>query len=146
MHKVIAVLILAILTLSPPAMAWQEPARGTPTRAALLDALRPHAGWQYGYPIEFLVYDLRVEGNLAFASVGLQRPGGGRIDLRQTPSYARGNTYLDDDNTDWTTMQALFVLSGQTWVAVHHVLGAGDVWWSEPELCQIWRPVVGEVC
>jgi len=74
------VLFLLMVLISGPAMAqgWTEPARGTPTRAALMDALRPHALWLLGSPVEFVVYDLRVSGNLAFASVYPQRPGGAR--------------------------------------------------------------------
>jgi len=33
--------------------AWEEPQRGTDTRSALMDALRPHAEWMLGKPVEF---------------------------------------------------------------------------------------------
>ena len=50
-------------------------------RAALMDALRPKVEWALGAPVQFVVYDLRRQGDLAFASVYPQRPGGADIDL-----------------------------------------------------------------
>ncbi len=126
------------------AQSWQEPARGTPTRKALLDALRPHAMWMLGSPIEFVVHDLRQSGKLAFASVYPQRPGGGEIDLRDTPAFQRGD--LEPDFMDGVTMQALYFKSGETWVAVHWALGATDVWYAHEPICASWRKVIPEVC
>lgn len=126
------------------AQAWTEPARGSATRAALMDALRPHAEWILGAPVEFLVHDLRVEGDIAFASVWPQRPGGVQIDLRRTPAWFRGE--LDLEMMDGAGMQALYRRSGQTWVAVHWALGATDVWWAYEALCAEYRAVVPEAC
>ncbi len=139
-----SVSILLWIILALPALAWEEPARGTRTRAALMDALRPHAVWMLGQPVEFLVHDLRRDGDLAFASVHPQSPGGTPIDLRRTPAVARGE--LDPEFMDGVTMQALYQKSGDTWVAVHWAIGATDVWYSWAPFCRVWRPVIPEAC
>jgi len=140
------VLFLLMVLLNGPAMAqgWTEPARGTPTRAALMDALRPHALWLLGSPVEFVVYDLRVSGNLAFASVHPQRPGGGEISIYETPGYSRGDLLPED--REGLGMQALYYKSGETWVAVHWAMGASDVWWAYEPICAVWRAVVPGGC
>lgn len=140
----IVVALAMLVSGAAAAQEWQEPARGTPTRSALMDALRPHAQWMLGSPIEFDVHELRRAGNLAFASVYPQRPGGGVIDLRTTPGYARGE--LSPDDMDGVGMQALYYKSGETWVAVHWGLGATDVWYAYGPVCDIWRKVIPEAC
>ncbi len=127
-----------------PAFGWQEPARGSAERAGLMDALRPHATWQLGGPVEFVVGELRVDGRLGFAMVNPQRPGGAQIDPARTPMVAR-----DPDVAafmDGVAMQALFEKSGETWVAVHWAIGATDVWFSAPELCAAYRAVIADYC
>ena len=69
--------------------------RGTALRAALMDAVRPHVEWRLGAPVQFVVRDLRVAGDVGFASLWPQRPGGAQIDLYQTPGYARGDLIVD---------------------------------------------------
>jgi hypothetical protein len=135
---------LLFLLASPVlAQSWHEPARGTPERKALMDALRPHAERLYGAPVEFVIRQLRVAGDVAFASVNAQRPGGGAINLAATPGWASGYFMPDADNLSG---QALYRRSGGTWVAVEHVFGATDVWWSEPRLCGDFRAVIADVC
>ena len=126
------------------ALAWEEPSRGSKTRKQLMDALRPHAIWVLGGKVQFVVNDLRRDGNLAFASVDPQRPGGSPINLHQTPGAQRGE--LDPDFMDGPTMQALFQKSGETWVAVHWAIGATDVWYSWGPYCAVWHPVTPDVC
>ena len=137
------VLIWAVMSASA-AFAWEEPKRGSAARAALMDALRPHAEWMLGKPVEFVVHDLRRAGNVAFAAVYAQRPGGGAIDVARTPGAARGQ--LDAEYMDGTSLQALYRLSGKTWVAVHWEIGATDVWYADPRLCPEFRAVIPEVC
>ena len=126
------------------AQSWSEPARGTATRRALMDAVRPHAEWQLGAPVEFVVHDLRRAGDLAYASITSQRPGGGVIDQYQTPGYRRGT--IDPEISDDTTLQALYRKSGDTWVAVHWAIGATDVWFAYDEMCRSYAPVIPEYC
>lgn len=142
-HLTFWLALIASLAASVAA-AWDEPARGTKTRGALMDAMRPHAAWVLGPGIEFVVYDLRRSGDLAFANVWPQRPGGAAIDLARTPAALRGE--LEIEMMDGVAMQALFQKSGDTWVAVHWAIGATDVWYAWPALCDIWRPVIPNAC
>ncbi len=138
-------LLIALLLLLPfPALAWQEPARGTPLRADLMDAIRPLLEWNLGAPVEIVVHQLRVEGDLGFVSAYAQRPGGGVIDMGTTPMARRGEYY--PETSDGTTIQALLRRSGRMWVPVHWAQGATDVWFIDPELCDGWRPVLTEYC
>jgi len=52
-----------------------------------MDAIRPHIEWDLGAPIEFAIAQLRVSGDVAYASVVPQRTGGGIIDLFSTLGY-----------------------------------------------------------
>lgn len=123
---------------------YVEPARGSTTRKALMDALRPHIEWQLGAPVEFVVWDLRQKGQIAFFSGMAQRPGGEMIDLARTPAAARQD--IDPTVGDGATVQALYRLSGDTWVAVHWGIGATDVWYSWGPLCAAYRAVIPEAC
>ncbi len=126
------------------AQSWSEPKRGTATRTALMDALRPHAEWQLGAPVEFVVHDLRRAGNLAYASITAQRPGGHVINQYKTPGYRRGD--IDPEFSDGTSIQALYRKSGETWVAVHWAIGSTDVWFAYDEMCRTYAPVIPEFC
>ena len=66
------------LPLMPGAASAQveQPAAGSPQRAAILDALRGQTVGELGGPIEFMVNDIRVLGEWAFVEVHPQRPGG----------------------------------------------------------------------
>ncbi|WP_093094843.1 hypothetical protein [Shimia aestuarii] len=139
-----ALMILLAMAVTFPALAWEEPARGTATRAALMDAIRPHAEWQLGAPVQFVVEDLRRADDIAFASLRAQRPGGGAINLYDTPAYQRGELYPEDMDGAW--YHVLYKKSGSTWVAVQWSLGATDVWWAWAPTCRVFRPVIAEFC
>lgn len=138
--------LLGAALLSSPVMAesWAEPERGSPTREALMDALRPHAEWMLARPVQFVIHDLRLSGSAAFANVTAQRPGGAAIDLDNTPGARRGA--FDPDYMDGSSLQALYLKSGETWVAVHWKIGATDAWWYDPALCPDWADVIPEAC
>jgi len=138
-------LLAAIMTATPLlAQDWYEPKRGTAERKMLMNALRPLAERDLGAPVEFIIYDLRVSGNRAFASVQPQRPGGKQIDIHSTPGYARGD--LSTDMMDGTHMNALYVKSGSIWVVMEHSIGATDVWFAGEPFCSSWGPVIAEFC
>lgn len=142
--------VLAFLAGGVALADYVEPPRGSATRKALMDAIRPHAEWVLGPPVEFVVHELRLaEGQglpfpVAFASLRAQRPGGGAIDIRQTPGFARGEIY--PEVMDGTTLQALYRKEGDTWVAVHWAIGATDVWYADPGFCPDYFAVLPEVC
>lgn len=137
-------MLLAALALPGAAFGWTEPARGTDLRADLMDALRPQAEWSLGAPVEFVIHELRVEGDAAFASVIAQRPGGAPIDIRTTPMFAREE--IDPEIVDGATIQALLQRSGRMWVPVHFGIGATDVWYYYEGFCPIWGGVLTEFC
>ncbi|MEP5009954.1 hypothetical protein, partial [Roseobacter sp.] len=129
------VTILLMLVASPVfAQSWTTPARGTQTRQDLMDAIRAHAEWQLGAPVQFVVEDLRQAGDIAYGSLRAQRPGGGAIKLYDTPAYARGQLYPEE--LDGASYHVLYQRSGRTWVAVEWSLGATDVWWSWGPICR----------
>lgn len=137
-------LIALLLALPLPALAWQEPARGTPLRVELMNTLRPVFEHELGAPIEIVVHSLRVDGEHAFFSGYAQRPGGVPIDMERTPMAARGEYY--PDVSDGTTMQALMLFSGSKWMIAHWAIGATDVWYMADDLCAGWRTVLTDVC
>lgn len=141
--------ILLISLLWPGLLAagdYSEPARGSATRSALMDAIRPHAEWNFGAPVEFVVDDLRVAGDLGYASLAPQRPGGMAIDLATSPMARMTGSGYDPEFSDGAYMHVLYQRSGSTWVAVHWSIGATDVWFSAPEFCRIWFQVIPEFC
>ncbi|HBN31126.1 MAG TPA: hypothetical protein DD416_07870 [Rhodobacteraceae bacterium] len=123
---------------------YHEPTRGSATRAAMMDAIRPQVEWNLGQPIEFVVKELRVANDIGFAILEPQRPGGKAIRLADTPMVRRAGG--DIEMFDGTTVYVLYQLSGATWVAVHWAIGATDVWWADPELCVTFRSVTPEAC
>lgn len=126
------------------AQAWHEPARGSAERRDVMDALRGHAEWSLGAPVQFVVYELRVAGDRGFAAVQPQRPGGAAIDPATTPAVQRSELYLED--LDGLHMEALLVRVGQTWVAVEHSFGATEAWWAGWPFCADWQSVIPEFC
>ncbi len=141
-----AVVMIAALAMAQQVRAevWHTPAAGTELRTDLMDALRPFAVWSLGRPVLFVVHDLRIADDVAFANVTAQRPDGAVIDLRATPGVQRGE--MDPEFMDGATLQALFVRSGKTWVAVHHAIGATDAWYTDPDFCPDFRAVIPEAC
>lgn len=124
--------------------AWEEPSRGTADRSELMDAIRPHIEWELGAPVEFVIDQLRVSGNVAYASLAPQRPGGGIIELYSTPGFLRGE--IEPDYMDGTSVSVLYRKLRNTWVAVHFSVGATDVWFASPDYCGDYSAVIPEFC
>tara|TARA_B110000902_G_scaffold15157_1_gene17877 strand:+ start:294 stop:749 length:456 start_codon:yes stop_codon:yes gene_type:complete len=140
----IAFFVFSNLNSFAHADSYFEPKRGTTLRSSLMDAIRPHIEWELGQPIEFIVNELRASGNYALAFLSPQKPGGIKIDISKTPGFKRGS--LDPNYMDGTAVVVLYEKKRETWVAVHHSIGATDVWFSEPELCSQYQPVIPEFC
>jgi len=141
-------LLTIMLCLSATAAAaWYEPKRGTDERNALMDAARPVAEGDLGKPIEFVVDTLRVEGNVAFAMLSAQRPGGAPIDLAQTPLARRAD--IDHDAAgDPLQFQILYRRVQGVWIVAHWGAASTDVWWAGEPFCTEfgYRPVIAEYC
>lgn len=119
----VAGLMQATAAMSQPV----EPAPGTDIRRDLLDALRPIAEDALGGQIEFVVRDLLVDGDYAFANVDARRPGGGEIDLAQSPLHLRDGEPLS--LIDGPSVVAYLERQGGAWVVTRHSTGATDLWW-----------------
>lgn len=135
--------MLALWAAGAAAQGWYEPGRGTAERRDLMNAMRPQAELIFGAPVEFVVSELRVAGDVAFASVVAQRPGGGAIHIQATPGWQSG--YFMPD-ADWTAGQALLRRTPTGWAVAEMYYGATDVWWSEPMFCAQFRVVTPEAC
>jgi hypothetical protein len=146
MRRLLSALCLILFAAAPAAAeTFFEPKRGSELRADLMSAIRPHAEWALGKPVQFVIHDLRTDGAVAFAMVTAQRPGGQQIDLARTPLALRDGEYVDD--MDGATMQALLVKSGRVWVAVEHTIGATEAWWDYPaRYCADWASVLPHTC
>jgi hypothetical protein len=123
---------------------YSTPAPGSPTRGAIMDALRPLAEWAFAAPVRFVVTELRVAGPVAFAAVRVQRPDGTGIDLAESPLVTRDGEPLE--LVDGPRLEALLQRSGATWVPVHHAAGSSDVWYAWEGFCPRWGAVLPEYC
>lgn len=126
------------------AQTYSEPARGSETRRDILDAIRPQAQWSFAPPIEFVVGEIRVAGDVGFATVRAQRPGGTEIDIFTTPDALRGQ--LDPQAGNGATMEVLLQKSGRVWVGVHYGINSSEGWWYDPVYCPIWSTVLPDIC
>ena len=139
-------LLLFVFSLASPAFSqgWYEPARGTDERQILIDTLRPFAEFVVGPPVEFVINDLRVSGDVAFVGARAQRPGGVPIDPTQTPAFRRGQHDPVAGNLD--RFHAFYVKRNGVWQVVDRTVDAHEVWWSEPSVCARFSAVTPEVC
>lgn len=142
--RILAALFLLLASANAAAAQYYEPDRGSDERKAMLDAARIYAEDELGAPVEFLVYELRSDGEVGFANLVAQRPGGGAIDLDATPGAKRGS--LVPSEMDGTAMQALMRRSGRKWVSVNWAIGATDVWFSYAPYCRRYSSVIPEFC
>lgn len=117
-------LFLAIVTsLSALAQAVHEPARGTPERSEILNAVRPMLEARVGQPVEFVVDWMRSGNGWAFVQLSPQRPGGAPIDLSRT-TYASQAEYMDGVFT-----VALLRFQYNRWNLIDFAVGPTDVFW-----------------
>jgi hypothetical protein len=148
---VMAVMIFAaaaVAGMAPGTAAagdWQSPPRGSQLRADLMDALRPEVEWSLGAPVEFVVHDLRVKGDRAFAMLTAQRPGGKAIDLARTPMAERGE--IDPElASEGAHVEVFWQKSGRVWVAEKWAVGSTDLWYAWQPICDRWGDLIPETC
>jgi hypothetical protein len=123
---------------------WYEPKRGTAERKALMNAFRPIAEWQLGEEVQFVVEELRVFEDTAFAMLDAQRRDGSDIDLEDTPLFANGILqYFDMDGSSY---EVFYQKSGGAWVPVLYQIGATEAWWIDGRICEAFYIVIEEWC
>ena len=123
----------------PASLAVHEPPRGSAERAAILDAVRPEAASYVDPPVEFLVGDLKVSGDRAFASLTAQRPGGVRIDLKNTPWGRRPDF---DPVGDYPGIEALLRRRNGRWTVAEFKFSWTEPPFTDRQHCSEWRAVL----
>ena len=119
------------LIVTPMAQAHKavhDIGKNDPLRKPLLDLIRPVAAKDLGNPVEFKVNELRSDGDMAFAAVVAQRPGGKSIDPKKTP-YVRKLGTQTLEFWDCCHMEAVFKRENGHWIIAESALGSTDVWW-----------------
>lgn len=134
---------VAMAFITTAASAWTEPLRGSETRAALMSSLRTIVAMDLSPPVQFVVSDLRRDGNIAFGMFDPQRPGGGQIPWSDTGFAARG---LSRDGFDNLGIQAFFEWIDGHWYVRDYAIGATDVWWYQSSLCDTYKRIIPEFC
>lgn len=140
MRAIQALLVCFLFTAAPAdAQSWYEPARGTAERSAIMDAVRPVAAEYLGAPLEFVVSDLRVSGDRAYAYLHAQRPGGVTIDMEATP-WAQTGYYSPP--IDRPVIGALLLRRGGGWVVSEHGFSPNEPPFYGQPWCNDWRAVL----
>lgn len=105
-----------------------EPPRGSELRRELLDTIRPLAEYDLGAPVEFFVYEIMVDGDIAFARMLAQRPGGVELDMTDTPMVRW--RYAEPYNFDGPRFEVFYIRTETRWQITDFGMGSTDVWWS----------------
>jgi len=116
-----------------------EPRRGSSDRAAILDAVRPEAATYVGSPIEFVVGELTVAGDRAYASLRARRPGGVEINLKDTP-WGRGPNY--DPVDDYPGILALLRRRSGQWSVAELKFSWNEPPFADSKHCREWQTVL----
>lgn len=103
--------------------AVSQPPPGSPTRRAILDALRPAVERRLGRNVEFVIDRIEVEQGWALVIAEPRRTGGRPIDASEYFSAE------DLDHMDGLTVSAVLRLENRRWSLVDHRIGATDVWY-----------------
>ncbi|MEL7151863.1 MAG: hypothetical protein AAGK71_14090 [Pseudomonadota bacterium] len=134
---------LAALSFVTSANAWSEPPRGSELRSDILTAIRSVSATELNPPLEFIVNELRHDGDLAFGSLQPQRPGGAPITWDSTAIAERGEP---EDWYDGTAIHAFFRRIEGQWYVDDYSIGATDVWWFKSPLCATYQRIIPEYC
>ena len=141
MTKFLAVLsVIIAVTASTLALAAEvhEPAKGSPERKAILDAIRPAIEAQMRTSVEFQINVMLSDGEWAFVAANPQHPGGGEIDMEKT-AFAGKSEIMDG-----LTTYALVRFANGRWNHIDDIVGPTDVaYWSWLEQYQVPKAVIG---
>jgi len=121
LRSIIAALLLALANAPAFAGDIHEPVKGSPERAAILDAIRPAIEAQMRGPVEFQIETMRTDGDWVFVKANPQRPGGKPIDPENTAFAGQ------EDQMDGLTVLALARFVEGRWVHIDDIIGPTDV-------------------
>ena len=118
---------MAAAPVSPPAATVQASPRavpvGDPLRRALLNTLRAPIEDELDQPVQFMVDQLKVQGDWAFYAGSVQRPDGRPIDFART----RFAEAIAEGVFDGPTTYGLMHRVGGRWTVTVFVIGPTDV-------------------
>lgn len=124
----LVVVLTIALTSSIFAQEAYEPAKGSPERKAILDALRVPVERDLKQKIVFVANDFKVQGTWAFVGGSPQSTTGGE------PNYA-GTKYADayESGAFDNNLFGLLRKTGGRWKVITYAIGCTDVcyadWW-----------------
>jgi hypothetical protein len=138
-RSIIAAVLLIFMPMPAFAGEVHEPAKGSPERTAILDAIRPAIEAQMRGPVEFQIETMRTDGDWAFVMANPQSPGGKPIDQEKTAFAGQ------QDQMDGLTVLALARHVGGRWVHIDDIIGPMDVaQMSWINAYQVPKAVIGE--
>ncbi len=104
------------------AQKTSAPAKGSPERAAILDALRAPVGKELKQEVSFLTTNFKVQGNWAFVGGQARNAKGGKPNWKITEYQERIKADSFEDN-----LFALLKKTGGKWRVVTYMIGCNDV-------------------
>ena len=120
------VLLASLALLAPCAAVAVEPMKGTPERAAVVDAVRARTEKDLGSPLMFQIQHINIDAGWAYVE-GTPSRGDGKPFPWATTRFAKA--FAEGVMSD--EVMALMRLSGANWQLVEYALGPSDVAWEE---------------
>ena len=118
---------MAAAPVTPPVAVVQAGPRsvpvGNPLRRTLLDTLRPSIEDELNQPVQFMVDQLKIQGDWAFYAGSVQRPDGRPIDFARA-GFAE---QIAEGMFDGPATYGLLHRVGGRWTVTVFVIGPTDV-------------------
>ena len=111
---------------STPKEAIYTPATGTRERSELMDAIRTATFNDFGTVVVFRVFNLRADGEWAFAQLEPQHPDGRALQPQSTPFYRNGGK---DGDANGLRVDVIWRKQHRRWEVHAFKIGASDAWW-----------------
>jgi hypothetical protein len=128
--SLITLSLVVVLASAGFAQKVYTPEKGSPERAAILEALRAPVEKELKQKVSFNVDDFRVQGAWTFLSGEPLGAGGKRPNYKNTPYREAVDAGMFDNN-----FFAILKKSGGKWKVVHYAIGCTDVcyatWWKD---------------
>jgi hypothetical protein len=116
------ILIFAFSVSAAFAQKTYTPAKNSPTRATILNALRAPVSKELKQEVSFLVSTFKVQGNWAFISGQARNAKGGEVNWKITDYQEQIDDGAFDDN-----LFALLKKKGGKWSVITYAIGCTDV-------------------